>query len=153
MKKLFTTTVGLIYQGQSGAPYSLYYNGDLNGDGASNDLIFIPTDEQIDKMTFTPIMKSDNKTVKYSQDDQRANLKKWLANTAYLQDHRGEYYERYADNLPFESHFDFHFGQKFGIKVGKYVHALEITMDILNVANLLNKDWAIPMAAATAANW
>lgn len=140
-KKLFTTTVGLIYQGQSGAPYSLYYNGDLNGDGASNDLLFIPTDEQIDKMTFTPVMKSDNKTVKYSQDDQRANLKKWLANTAYLKDHRGEYYERYADNLPFESHFDFHFGQKFGIKVGKYVHALEVTMDILNVANLLNKDW------------
>lgn len=140
-KKLFTTTIGIIYQGQSGAPYSLYYNGDLNGDGASNDLIFIPTDEQIDKMTFTPIMMSDNKTVKYSQDQQRANLKKWLAGTAYLNEHRGEYYERYADNLPFESHFDFHFGQKFGIKVGKYVHSLEVTMDILNVANLLNKKW------------
>lgn len=140
-KKLFTTTVGLIYQGQSGAPYSLYYNGDLNGDGASNDLIFIPTDAQIDKMPFSPVMQADNKTVKYTVDEQRANLKQWLANTPYLNTHRGEYYRRYADNLPFEGHFDFHFGQKFGVKVGKYVHALEVTMDILNVANLLNKKW------------
>ena len=139
--KLFTTTVGLIYQGQSGAPYSLYYNGDVNGDGASNDLIFIPTDAQIDKMPFSNVMKADNKTVKYTVDEQRANLKKWLANTPYLKDHRGEYYERYADNLPFEGHFDFHFGQKFGIKVGKQIHALEVTMDILNVANLLNNKW------------
>ena len=137
----FAATVGLIYQGQSGAPYSLYYNGDVNGDGASNDLIFIPTDAQIDKMPFSNVMKADNKTVKYTVDEQRANLKKWLANTPYLKDHRGEYYERYADNLPFEGHFDFHFGQKFGIKVGKQIHALEVTMDILNVANLLNNKW------------
>ena len=51
--KLFTTTVGLIYQGQSGSPYSLVYSGDINGDnGTSNDLIFIPTDAQVDQMQF-----------------------------------------------------------------------------------------------------
>ena len=27
------------------------------------------------------------------------------------------------------------------VRVGKYVHALELSMDILNVGNLLNKDW------------
>ena len=133
--KLFTTTVGIIYQGTSGSPYSLIYNGDINGDGGtSNDLIFIPTDEQVDQMEFVA-------TSAYTVDQQRANLKTWLANTDYVKDHRGEYFKRYAANLPFESHFDFHFGQKFGIKAGKYVHALEITFDILNVANLLNKNW------------
>ena len=134
--KLFTTTVGLIYQGQSGSPYSLVYSGDINGDnGPGNDLIFIPTDEQVDQMKFS--VTKEGKTV----DQQRAELKQWLATTRYVKDHRGEYFERYGDNLPFESHFDFHFGQKFGIRTGKYVHALELTLDIMNVANLLNKDW------------
>lgn len=134
--KLFTTTVGLIYQGQSGSPYSLVYSGDINGDnGPGNDLIFIPTDEQVDQMKFS--VTKEGKTV----DQQRADLKQWLATTRYVKDHRGEYFERYGDNLPFESHFDFHFGQKFGIRTGKYVHALELTLDIMNVANLLNKDW------------
>lgn len=133
--KLFTTTVGLIYQGKSGAPYSLLYNGDINGDGGtSNDLIFIPTDEQVDQMKFKG-------TAAHSAEEMRANLKQWLATTDYVKDHRGQYAERYGANLPFESHFDFHFGQKFGIKAGKYVHALEVTMDIMNVANLLNKRW------------
>ena len=133
--KLFTTTVGLIYQGKSGSPYSLLYSGDINGDGGnSNDLMFIPTDEQVDQMK---ILGTDA----HSAEEQRANLKQWLATTDYVKDHRGQFAERYGANLPFESHFDFHFGQKFGIKAGKYVHALEVTMDIMNVANLLNKKW------------
>ena len=44
-KKEWQTTVGLIYQGRSGSPYTLYYYGDVNEDGANgNDLFFIPTD-------------------------------------------------------------------------------------------------------------
>jgi len=79
--------------------------------------------------------------VSFSEADQRANLKQWLANTPYLRDHRGEYYKRYADNLPFENHFDLHIAQKIGIRAGRHVHALEISLDILNIGNLINKDW------------
>ena len=141
-KKLFTTTVGLIYQGQSGSPYSLLYKGDINGDnGRSNDLIYIPTDDEIDKMQF-------KKFNGIEPEQQRQNMKEWLANTRYVKDHRGEFYKRYADNLPFESHFDFHFDQKFGIKIGKYVHRLEVSMDIMNVANLLNKKWGRTLSSS-----
>lgn len=134
-KKMFTTTIGLIYEGKSGSPYSLVYSGDINGDGGtSNDLFYIPTDEQIDQMPFKA-------TSDFTADMQRQNLKAWLHNTPYLRDHRGEYYKRYADNLPFEGHFDLHVAQKIGIRAGKYTHALELSLDILNVANLLNKDW------------
>ncbi|HEY9551109.1 MAG TPA: TonB-dependent receptor [Prevotella sp.] len=133
--KLFTTTIGVIYEGRSGSPYSLLYSSDFNGDySKANDLMFIPTDEQIDQMQFVP-------SSSFTADQQRENLKQWLGKTRYLKDHRGEYYKRYADNLPFEHHFDLHAAQKVNIKVGKYVHALELTMDIMNVANLLNKDW------------
>ena len=141
-KKLFTTTVGLIYQGQSGSPYSLLYKGDINGDNSrSNDLIYIPTDDEIDKMQFKEIKGIE-------PEQQRQNMKEWLANTRYVKNHRGEFYKRYADNLPFESHFDFHFDQKFGIKIGKYVHRLEVSMDIMNVANLLNKKWGRTLSSS-----
>lgn len=132
--KMFTTTIGIIYQGRSGSPYSLLYSGDINGDYSNNDLIFIPTDEQIDQMPFKA-------TSEYPADLQRQNLKAWLAKTPYLKDHRGEYYKRNADNFPFENHFDFHAAEKMSVKVGKYVHSLELSLDIINVGNLLNKDW------------
>ena len=132
--KLFTTTIGLIYEGHSGSPYSIIYiNGD---DGTSNDLFFIPTDAQIDLMPFEA-------TSNYSEEQQRANLKQWLGNQRYLKDHRGEYYERYADNLPFESNFDLHVAEKVNLKIGRQIHSLELSLDIMNVANMLNKNWGI----------
>lgn len=134
-QKAWQTTVGLIYQAQSGTPYSLYYYGDINGDSSNgNDLMFIPTDAQIDQMVF-----KENKN--YSSDQQRTNFKQWIANDPYMSEHRGEYFERYAANLPFEHHFDIHLAEKFSFKVGQQTHALELGVDILNVANLLNKKW------------
>ena len=68
-------------------------------------------------------------------------MKAWLAGERYLKDHRGEYYDRYADNMPFENHVDIHVGQKFSFKVGQQVHSLELTADIINFTNMLNPKW------------
>jgi len=131
----WTTTAGAVLIGTSGAAYCIYYNGDINGDSSNgNDLIFIPTDEQINQMSFKA-------TTKYSEEAQRANLKGWLANTQYLKDHRGEYFDRYADNMPFETHIDIHLGQKFSFMAGKQKHSIELTFDFVNFANLLNPNW------------
>ncbi len=128
-------TVGVIYTGTSGSPYSIYYYGDLNGDSSDgNDLIFIPTDEQIDKMPF-----AENK--RYTVDQQRANMKSWIANDPYLKKHRGEYFDRYADNMPFEHQFDFHLAHKYNFKVGKHTHGIELNLDIINLANIFNAKW------------
>lgn len=139
MGKNWQTTIGLIYQAKSGSPYSIYYYGDVNGDGQNgNDLFFIPTDAQIDKMRFEET-KYSGQTL--TQDMQRQLLKDWIANDSYMSKHRGQFYERYADNLAFEHHFDLHIAEKFSFKVGNHTHALELSMDILNLGNLLNKDW------------
>lgn len=132
--KMFRTTVGLIYEGKSGTPYTLYTYGDMNGDGVRNDIFYIPTDAQVDQMKFKA-------SSTYTADEMKANFKQWLANTDYIKDHRGEYYERYADNLPFESRFDLHIAQNIKFATGKWMHNFEISLDIMNVANLLNKDW------------
>lgn len=137
--KAWRTTIGLIYQAKSGSPYSIYYYGDVNGDGQNgNDLFFIPTDEQIDVMKFE---ETSYNGATYTQADQRQLLKDWIADDPYLSKHRGEYYKRYADNLPFENHFDIHIAQKYQFRVAGQMNAIELSLDILNVGNLLNKDW------------
>lgn len=133
--KAWQTTVGLIYDGSTGTPYSLYYYGDLNGDSSNgNDLLFIPTEAQLNQMEFIA-------TKEYSEADQRRNMNEWIENDPYMSKHRGEYFERYAANLPFEHHFDVHLAEKFSFKVGKQVNSIELSFDILNVANLLDSDW------------
>ena len=154
--KAWTTTVGLIYQGKSGSPYTLYYYGDVNGDGQNgNDLFYIPTDEQIDRMKFEPTsfdnrlntnallteLMGEGFTGTVTEEMQRQLMKNWIAGDSYLSEHRGEYYKRYADNLAFEHHFDVHVAQKYSFKVGRQINSLELSFDIINLGNLLNKDW------------
>lgn len=144
-KCFWTSTVSLIYTGTSGIPYSIYYYGDLNGDGSNgNDLLFIPTDAQIDQMQFkSNATFNDDGTQKggYTEEQQRANFKAWIASEDYLSENRGKYYERYADNEPWENHFDFHFAQRFNFPVGKQTHAIEFSFDIMNISNLFSPKW------------
>ncbi len=151
-KKAWQTTVGLIYQAKSGSPYTLYYYGDVNEDGSNgNDLFYIPTDAQIDKMKFeaktgihntlTNKVFGANFDGNLTEARQREMMKYWIAEDSYLSKHRGEYYQRYADNLAFEHHFDVHFAQKYSFKVAGQINSIELSFDILNVGNLLNKDW------------
>ena len=154
--KQWQSTIGLIYQAKSGSPYVIEMYGDMNGDGArGNDLMWIPTDEQIDKMHFvaTTVNNSNNTYPlitrvlgegykgNLSEEQQRALLKQWIAEDSYMRDHRGQYFERYADNLAFEHHFDLHFAQKYSFKVAGQINSLELSFDIINLGNLLNKDW------------
>lgn len=128
------TTIGLVYTGCSGISYSVCYDGDLNGDTGYNDLIYIPTDAQVEQMNFAP-------SSLYSVEQQKTNLKTWLANDEYMKKHRGEYYNRNAGNEKFEHHFDFHLSHKINFRVGKTVQGVEFVCDILNIGNMLNRKW------------
>ena len=135
--KHFKTSVSLIYQGQTGSPFNVCYYGDVNTDGGTgNDLIFIPTDAQIDAMDFKA-------TSALTADQQRADLKAFLSGARYLKDHRGEYFERNSANMPFEHHFDLRIAQDYKFKVGERMHKLQLTFDIMNVGNLLNREWGV----------
>lgn len=122
------TTIGLIYTGNSGSPYSIYVNGDVNGDGEYNDLMYIPTEAEIANMTF-------------ADPAQAAGFNEWIEAEDYLSSHRGEFFERNAANEDFEHRLDLHFDHKFKFMLGKELRTLQIGLDILNFTNLLNKDW------------
>ena len=148
------TTIGLIYTGNSGSPYSIYVNGDLNGDGGSNDLMYIPTDAEVDAMYSAGLFKSsatykeDGVTQKggYTPEQQRDNFKQWLGSEKYLKDHRGEYYDRNADNEDWENRLDLHVDHKFGFKVGKEIRYIQIGLDVINFTNMLNKKWGATLS-------
>ena len=133
------TTIGLVYTGNSGSPYTIYYYNDLNGDGGYNDLMYIPTDAEIDKMQFKA-------TKAYTADQQRANLKTWLANQEYLKDHRGQYFERNGANEKWENRLDLHVDHKFGFRWGKDIRYVQIGFDIINFTNMLNKKWGATLS-------
>lgn len=128
------TTVGIVYTGCSGVAYSVRYDGDLNGDTGHNDLIYIPTDEQVDQMDFAT-------SSHYTVEQQKANLKEWLANDAYMKKHRGEYYERNSGNEMFEHHFDLHLSHKINFRIGKTVQGVEILFDVINIGNMFSSNW------------
>lgn len=141
--KMFATSVALFYNGQTGSNFSYVMNGDINGDGqTSNDLVFIPTDQQID--TWVANNQFQNLVVgptTYLPIDQANALKAFIAQEPYLKDRRGEFAERNAARVPFESLIDFRLTQDFYLTVAGQKNTLQLTLDIFNLGNLLNSDW------------
>jgi hypothetical protein len=142
-QKNWATTVSLFYNGQSGVPFSwVYFNtvdptGDDLGSNGNNDLIYIPTAQEVSNMKFDVISQAATGYTR-TEAQQREDLERLISNDKYLSKHRGEAAEKYAARTPFEHVFDFKLVQV--IPIIKQ-HKLEVTFDILNVGNLLNKEW------------
>ena len=134
--KNFATSVALFYNGNSGSRYSLCYNGDLNKDGVNgNDLLYVPTDAEVDAMNFKTLTG-------LTPDQQKIDLKGFLASEeSGLSDKRGGYAERNELMTPFEHHFDLRLMQDFYIMVGSRKHTLQVNLDVLNIGNLFNRAW------------
>jgi hypothetical protein len=128
------TSVSIFYNGQSGRPFSFIYNGDVNGDGFnSNDLFYIPknnTDIELGTISSIGI---------YTPNQQMySDFNSFIGNNEYLNSHKGQIAERNAANNPWYDQLDLRIVQDipvFGI------HRAQVSLDILNVLNLINSDW------------
>ena len=127
------TTLGLFYNGQSGAPFSYCYYGDLNNDGNQyNDLMFVPSKASDINLAATSSL---------SAAEQWKELNDFIENDKYLKTRRGKYAERNGARAPFENHLDFRIAQDYYINVAGKKNTLEVNFDILNFTNLLNSKW------------
>ncbi len=95
LNKMLATQISVYYNGQSGQPISFIYNGDMNNDGTSNDLIYIPA--ALSEINLIPITGANPVTV----DAQWKALNDYIMGDKYLRKHRGEYAERNAARLIF----------------------------------------------------
>ncbi len=133
--KYLASTVSLIYTGVSGRPYSYTIDNSFSmvGDGSGdNSLLFVPrTQEDI------VFVQDGDET----PEQQWIRFNRFIEEDPYLSTRRGKYAERNAARSPFEHVLDLRFLQDVYIKVGENTHTLQLSLDIFNFTNLLNKDW------------
>jgi hypothetical protein len=146
LNKAMATTVSLLFTGQSGSPISYVYGqvssanpGPVRDDASGgNDLIYIPTAQELQGMLFTT---NTVQGVAYNQQQQRDAFENYIQNNKYMKNHRGQYAERNGDRLPFTKLLDVKFLQDFNIRVAKRTLQFQISYDIFNFSNMLNRNW------------
>jgi len=146
--KRWATTISAFGSWTSGNRFAYVYAGDMNNDGTtSNDLIYVPTDAEIDVMNFAPL--SDVNGNIQSPATQRQGLKNFIAQDDYLSGRRGQYSEKYAGEQPWYSQVDLRILQDFNMKHGNKTHILQFSIDIINLGNLISSEWGIRKYATT----
>jgi hypothetical protein len=134
---------GNRFAGQGGNRYSFIYSGDVNGDGAAgNDLIYIPASQS--EILFDP-----NGSVTAAQ--QWDQLDAFIEQDKYLRSHRGEIAERFGALNPWYNNVDLRILQDFGLGAGTRRHTLQLSVDVLNLGNLINSSWGVRKVASASA--
>lgn len=124
-----STTIAVAYNAFCGNRYSLTMNEstDYNGDGyKGNSLLYIPTEAELALMNF-------------KTEDDRKKFGEWIEKDSYASSHRGQVAERNSNLTPWEHEINLHLAQT--IHNIKGLGKLEFTFDIINFANMLNKEW------------
>jgi Carboxypeptidase regulatory-like domain len=136
------TTVSAFLQAAKGGRFSYTYSGDINGDGSgNNDLMFIPTDAQLDQMTF-----SGNATEGAAQ---KAAFKNYINQDNYLSNNRGAVVEKYGLLSPWFSSVDLRILQDFNFKVAPTkMNTVQISLDLLNLGNLISSNLGVRQQVA-----
>lgn len=138
--KHFKTSIGLFYDGNSGQPFTYVVNGDLNSDNQfGNDLVYVPRNPG--EIKFVDRLNGAGNAVVATAAQQSADFERFIQNDKYLSSRRGQYTERNGRNTPWEHVVDARIAQDLFIKTGGRKHAVQITFDIFNLTNLINKDW------------
>ncbi len=134
------TSISLFAERRTQGNASYTFAGDANNDGGFNsDLIYIPRDQS--EMNFSPLVKSG--TVLFTAAQQATAWEAFINQDPYLSEHRGQYAERNGFFLPQVVRADFSIAQDIFRSVGDRRNTLQVRLDILNVGNLLNRDWGV----------
>jgi hypothetical protein len=122
-----------ILRAFSGLPWTPRYNFDINGDGASNDRVFVPTEFQLfqgNALAFTGTAAE--------QQAQRLLLERKIRGTPCLRENRGTIIERSACVNPWQKILDAKLRKQVNTIAGQSV---QIDLDFFNVLNGLNSRW------------
>jgi hypothetical protein len=136
------TTFSAFYDGHTNGNTSYIFASDANGDGQTNDLIYIPKDTS--EMNFAPLSVTvAGVTKSYTAADQAAAFEQLINNDSYLSSHRGQYAERNAVFLPMVNRVDLSINQSVFHSIAGHRHTGDVRLDITNFGNLLNKNWGV----------
>ncbi|MFC2113271.1 carboxypeptidase regulatory-like domain-containing protein [Bacteroidota bacterium] len=123
-----STSFNLFYSGFSSGEYSFTYSNDMNGDSYATDLIYIPSG------------RGDIQFVSAADEDA---FFAFIEQDSYLKKHKGEYAEANSARAPWVHTFDLRLAQNFSINTGDTKHTLQLSLDMLNLGNLINSEWGV----------
>jgi hypothetical protein len=148
--KILKFNVGLVYQGATEGRFSYTYSKDLIGDGTNKSLIYIPSNPS--EIKFEPLsMVINNQTVSYSPEQQSSAFFNYIAQDRYLSQRKGKYAERNAALLPWRNQVDLRFSNDFVLNTKQKQHTLQLSIDILNIGNMINHQWGLRKIVNTTA--
>jgi len=137
--KSMGTSISMFYEGGSTGRFSYVYSNNVVRDGAgTNNLIYIPKDPS--EITFV------NRTVNtfvWTAQAQSDAFFAYIDQDKYLRSRKGKYAERNGALMPWRNQFDVKIMQDFFVNVGGKRNTLQVSLDILNFANLLSKHWGL----------
>ncbi|MCI0708395.1 MAG: carboxypeptidase regulatory-like domain-containing protein [Ignavibacteriae bacterium] len=144
----FEVAEGNRFAGAGGNRYSYVYSGDVNGDGmAGNDLIYIPRDAN----DIILMSAATGGTELPKSDPAYAQLFAFINQDEYLSEHKGEIAERFGAVNAWFSNIDLKILQDISFEAFGSKQTVQLNLDILNVANLINSDWGVRQVATTSA--
>ena len=138
------TQVILFYEGESGAVIN-YVIGGRSARNISNQR---GSTSRNRSLVYVPLNANDinlvDQTVNgqvVSAAEQWNRLNALIESDPGLRARRGQYAEKGGSRAPFESKFDLAIRQNFGTELGGSLHKFQLSIDIFNFANFLNKNW------------
>jgi predicted lipoprotein with Yx(FWY)xxD motif len=139
--KHFATSIGLFYEGGPQSRASYTYTANVLGDGSAYTLIYVPKSEN--ELTFSNYTYTDKNgtTQTYTAAQQAADFWKYVNQDKYLKTRKGQYAERNGLVYPWIHQFDLKINQDYFMKIAGKQHKIQLGLDILNVGNLINKNW------------
>ncbi|MBW3546169.1 MAG: TonB-dependent receptor, partial [Bacteroidetes bacterium] len=137
--KRLRSTLSAVYTGQSGHRFSYVYGGDINGDGIflNNDLIYVPASAS--EINLVPAGPEDTR----STAEIWQQLDRFITQDEYLSRNRGSVVERNGGIMPWYSQVDVRLLQDIFTRIGDKQHSLQLSVDVLNVGNLLESSWGV----------
>jgi len=136
--KHFATTLSLVYQGYQTGRWTYTYSNDLNGDGVTADIMYIPASAS--EITFADYTPSGG-TLMTAADQQNA-FWEYVNRNEYLNSRKGQYAERYGEVQPWMHRFDAKIIQDLFTNFGSdRKYTLQFSLDLLNVGNMINDSW------------
>jgi hypothetical protein len=159
-----STSIGAIYEATTNGSTSYVYNGDLNGDGnTGNDLIYIP--RSAGEINLVPVNSGPANASNASLDhtDTRtagqmwAQLNNFITQDHYMTKRRGKYAQANSTMYPWFKHLDLNITQDIYFytknKTDRDKHTLRLSVDIVNVGNLVNRNWGLVKTPAAGSNF
>jgi hypothetical protein len=135
-------SIGLIYQGANEGRFSYTYAKDFIRDGTNKSLIYVPANPS--EIRFEPLtVTAGGKTITYSSQQQSDAFFNYIAQDGYLKHRKGKYAERNGGLLPWRQQFDLRLSHDLFLEKKNRKHILQLTCDILNAGNLINRNWGL----------